>query len=130
MSWNYGGDPSLNPRDGVRFEIGDTTPGKTPTLTDEEIEYLLRENSPKLAAAKAARALGARYSGMSATSKSVGDLSLSFEYGAVAERFEAMAARLEKGSYGAFVPIVSDATLAAGVFSIGMDDNTEDWTGA
>jgi len=38
--WKYSGDPSANPKDAVRFIIGDTMESD-PLLTDEEITYLL-----------------------------------------------------------------------------------------
>lgn len=40
MSWNYSGDPSVSPKDNVRFIIGDTEED-IPQVTDEEIEFAL-----------------------------------------------------------------------------------------
>ena len=125
MSWNYSGNPALNPRDSVRFRIGDTTPGQPVTLSDEEIDYLIATEGAEVAAEEAALALAARYSGIAATSKKIGDLQISYEYGQLAERFTAMAARFRKGRRSAFTPIISSETETAGVFSIGMDDYAE-----
>lgn len=42
MTFTYGGDPSANNRDAVRFLIGDTV-SADPLITDEEIAWLLSE---------------------------------------------------------------------------------------
>lgn len=44
MSWTYSGDPSLSPKDAVRFAIGDTIISE-PLLQDEEINYIISTNS-------------------------------------------------------------------------------------
>lgn len=40
MPWSYGGDPSLNAKDAVRFTVGDTD-NSEPLLQDAEIQYVL-----------------------------------------------------------------------------------------
>ncbi len=37
--WSYSGNPASSPLDEVRFLIGDTVAGVTPTLSNEEIDY-------------------------------------------------------------------------------------------
>lgn len=123
MAWTYTGNPAASDRDNLRFTLGDVK--QTPqSLTDEEVQFLLSEQgyNVTLAAIDAAEAMSARYSGLSATSKKVGDLSLSVDYGATASRFDALAARLRRKSRTAFLPVISSEQEAEGVFSIGMDD--------
>ena len=54
MTFTYGGDPSANNRDFVRFKSGDTTDRALLTHTDEEIAGLLVLYPEKHAAAEAA----------------------------------------------------------------------------
>ncbi|WIC89149.1 hypothetical protein SEA_OTTAWA_103 [Arthrobacter phage Ottawa] len=125
MAWTYSGNPAGSDLDKVRFLLGDTTQTASATLTNEEITYLLAEEGGNTtsAAAEGALALAARYSGISATSKKIGDLSISYEHGALADRFTALAARLRKGQRSAFTPIWDDSSPS--IFSIGMDDYAE-----
>ena len=59
MTWNYGGDPSANDRDNVRFMVGDTN-STYPQLTDEEIAAaLLQQSTVELAAAICAESIAA-----------------------------------------------------------------------
>jgi hypothetical protein len=44
MAWTYSGDPSSNPKDEVRYLIGDTEQDM-PLLQDEEITYSLSKNN-------------------------------------------------------------------------------------
>lgn len=78
MTWTYGGDPTASARDEVRFLIGDTDTTDQ-LLSDEEIAYCISKagDSPYQAAHDAAYAVASKFSRM-ATSKSVGDLSLSY----------------------------------------------------
>lgn len=99
MTWTYV-DPNNNARDKVRFLIGDTDTTDQ-LVSDEEIAYLLSEtgNSVYLAAHDACYAISSKFARM-ATSKSVGDLSLSFanraeQFAALAERLVELAARRE-----------------------------------
>lgn len=124
MAWTYSGNPGTSPRDEVRFLLGDTTNTKQ-SLTDEEIDYMLTSAGgiALTAAIEGAYALSARHSAISATSKKVGDLQLSYSHGDTAARFEVLAARLRRRSGPrTFLPIVSAETDKAGTFSIGMDD--------
>jgi hypothetical protein len=75
MSWRYSGDPADSSGDMVRFLVGDTNTTDQ-QITDEEIAWLLTEESTVyLAAAAAARAIGAKYARQ--VDKAVGDLRLS-----------------------------------------------------
>lgn len=102
VSWSYD-DPSSSPTDAVRFLIGDVVE-EQPTLSDEEIEFALAENgnAKYQAAYDCCMALAARFSRM-ATSKSVGDLSLSYagradQFRVQAERMQVLAGRREMGA--------------------------------
>lgn len=67
MTWTYAGAPGTSSaaerRDYVRFKLGDTVSGVTPTLTDEEIAAMLSEasNDIGIAALMSGRAILARY---------------------------------------------------------------------
>lgn len=59
--WSYTADPSTNPIDAVRMEIGDTDQAD-PQLQDEEIGYMLSQNgTPLWAAVSCCSALAAKY---------------------------------------------------------------------
>ena len=76
MAWTYGGDPSANNRDAVRFLIGDTVTADQ-KLSDSEIAYLLSAHSDNVffSAAAACEAIASFYA--TALSKSVGSTSVS-----------------------------------------------------
>lgn len=65
MTFSYGGDPDGDPKDEVRFMVGDTT-ATTAMTTDEEIEYVLTQypkdgvKPPWLAAAHVCDAIAGR----------------------------------------------------------------------
>ena len=121
MAWTYTANPGAVPRDKVRFLVGDVA--ETPqSLADGEVDYLitLYPGSPELAAAAVAESMADRYSGLSATSKSVGDLSLSTDYGSTAMRFAALARRLRTRSYGIAIDLMADTSDK--VFHLGMHD--------
>lgn len=77
MTWTYGGDPSANSRDAVRFLIGDTDTTDQ-QISDEEIAYLLSTEGSDVnrAAARAVRSIMAKYARL--VDKSVGDLRVSY----------------------------------------------------
>lgn len=90
MSFTYSGDPLSSSRDELRFLLGDTNEND-PQYTDREIEYFLEgESNIFLAASTAASSLAAKYSRM--TSKSVGDLSIS--YGERQDHYKSLASAL------------------------------------
>jgi hypothetical protein len=78
MAWTYSGDPASSVKDQVRFLVGDTD-STDQLLQDAEILYVITEagSSVYQAAHDAAYAIASKFSRM-ATSKSVGDLSLSY----------------------------------------------------
>ena len=74
MTWTYGGDPSANARDQVRFLIGDTDTGDQ-LLQDGEVNYCLgAEPNPMLAGARACEAISAKFARK--VDRAVGDLKL------------------------------------------------------
>ncbi|HHY37203.1 MAG: hypothetical protein LHW58_08380 [Candidatus Cloacimonetes bacterium] len=92
MVWSYSGDPAANPKDAVRFYLGDTDPDD-PQLQDEEILFLVQKfaGNVYLAAADAARGLAGKYSRRA--DKAVGDLRLSFSQ--QAQHYWELAKRLQ-----------------------------------
>lgn len=122
MAWTYTGNPGTVPRDAVRLHLGDTVQAPT-SLTDAEIDYLLDEadGSTGLAAAAAADLWAGRFAGLSASSKSIGDMSISHDHGATSTRLYALAARLRGRHGGLAVPLMADTRPA--VFAVGQDDN-------
>jgi hypothetical protein len=76
MTWSYSGDPASTDKDAVRFYVGDTE-AEDPQIGDEEILFLLVDESGDLirAAARTAEAIAAKYARQ--VDKSVGGLSLS-----------------------------------------------------
>lgn len=87
----------------VRYLVGDTSPAGPYSLSDAEIQYEAAQTSsgePLVVdqiAANVAYAMGDRYSRESATSKSVGNLSLSRDYASLAGRYYAKASALRSG---------------------------------
>lgn len=53
MAFSYSGDPQSEPKDAVRFLVGDTDESD-PLLSDEEINFLVAEEPNRYAAAAAA----------------------------------------------------------------------------
>lgn len=77
MTWTYSGNPASSTKDAVRFLIGDTDTDDQ-LLSDEEINYTITITGNVYESAHdCAYAVAASFARM-ATSKSVGDLSLSY----------------------------------------------------
>ncbi len=95
MAWTYSGNPASSLRDRVRFLIGDTD-STNQLLQDAEIDWLLSQwnNDAYVAATQACNSLATRFAAKSDYSKSVGDLSISTQYGQQADRYRALAAAL------------------------------------
>lgn len=97
MAWTYTGDPSVSDRDRVRFLIGDID-STDPLVNDEEVAWTLGEaGSVYQAAHDLCTIIASRFARL-ATSKSVGDLSLSYAdrsetYNRLADRMLALANR-------------------------------------
>lgn len=129
MAWTYDGDPSANNRDKVRFLIGDTD-SSNQLLQDAEITFLLDQwnTNAYVAAAHACAALAAKFAAKSDYSKSVGDLSISTQYGQQADRYKSLGAQLLAQAAQAAPPSPTFYTDTDGnvghesKFSIGMDD--------
>ncbi len=130
-------DPSSGNRDKVRFLIQDTI-STDAQLSDEEIAYLLTtwNNNVYDAAIAAAEVIAGRYAHKTNYSRSVGDLSISEQYGASALEFRALAESLRKQKYLLYPPTVkfnSQSIVATedklvqtykSDFKTGMMDNT------
>lgn len=129
MTWTYGGDPSANTRDEVRFLIGDTDTTDQ-QVTDEEIAYLLtiypaQTGYPNFrAAAAAASSLAAKYA--KSARKSVGALSI--DHGQKHQQYLALATDLEKKAASHTSRQMGVPTLGGGGDTFLMSDS--DWTGS
>jgi len=102
MAFTYGGDPSASDLAAIRFLIGDTD-SDDQLLQDSEINWIHSEagNSVYQAAHDCCYTIASKFSRL-ATSKSVGDLSLS--YSDRAKAFFELAERLLELSYRREVP--------------------------
>ena len=130
MTWSYSGDPASSNLNAVRFLIGDTDTTNQ-LVSNEEITFMLVQwnQNTYIAASNAAYSLSAKYSGKSDFSRSVGDLSLSTQYGQQAERYGSLAKRLAVQASAGNPPsptvYLDDESNVFGpeIFSIGMDEN-------
>jgi len=128
MAYSY--DPTLpTAKDQVRFLISDkdvSNNGVNAHLADEEINWLLTENSGNVydAAASGAEQIAAEYS--SKEDKMVGPLRLM--HGNMADRFYALAKalRARKFERRGFVPLLTAPVRAAPIFQLGMHDNNDE----
>lgn len=122
--WSYTGDPSARPIDEVRFLSGDTD-AANPQATDSEILYLLMEwnDDPYIAAAAVCESAASKSSAKADQSKSVGDLSISTQYGAQATTFatRARSLREQAARRNPPSPTASSAALGEFTFTIGSD---------
>lgn len=137
MTFTYTGDPNGSNRDKVRFLLQDTT-STDAHLTDEEIAYLLSAWQSNVfdAAIAGAETIAASYAHRTNYSRSVGDLSISEQYGASAGEFRALAERLRKMKMDLNPPLAKIALQAITAtedklvqtyktdFKTGMMDNT------
>lgn len=129
MAFTYGGDPSASNLAKVRFLLSDTNSADY-ELEDAEINYLLSEWDSDVydAAVAGAEVIAGKFA-KAATSKSVGDLSLSFQNRA--EDYRQLAARLKQLKTDKFVPtpwISPQAVVATDDKSV-EDPKTDMWTG-
>jgi hypothetical protein len=123
--WSYTGDPQSRQIDQVRFLAGDTD-ADNPMANDAEIEFLLdRWNGDYYYAAAAVVEHAANRAGAKADySKSVGDLSISTQYAALATALHtrAHAIRDQAQMYEASpIPTASADALGDFKFKIDMD---------
>lgn len=92
MTWTYSGDPSSDEKDAVRFLIGDTD-SDDELIQDEEINYLLdEEGAVKLAAARAAETIAAKFARKA--DRTIGDYSEKFSQ--KADNYFSLAKELEQ----------------------------------
>ena len=128
MAWNY--TPVLTERDEVRLLTGDTIPGQQATLSDEEIDYLLAQGgSVWQAAHDAAIQLAGQYARM-ASSKSVGDMSLSYSDRARELRAVASDIMARRTTLSPPTPYAHpDALKRATAREVPGSTGTEFWTG-
>jgi hypothetical protein len=127
VTWSYSGNPSASASDKVRFLCGDTDITNQ-QVSNEEITFLLTEwnSNAYLSASFACDAISGKYSAKSDSSRSVGDLSISIQYGAQAKTFMERAASLRALSYRALPPSPNfDTSTFNGEFDfyVGMDEN-------
>lgn len=129
MAWTYSGDPSASNLDKIRFLIGDTDTSNQ-LLLDAEITFLFSEwnSNAYLAAAHACDSLAAKFAGKADNSKSVGDLSISTQFGQQADRYRSLGAQLlaQSAQFNPPSPTFfvddNDDVFGEQMFSIGMDD--------
>lgn len=129
-TWSYTGDPSARPLDTVRFLAGDTN-SSSQQITDEEIAFLLSESNDDtyLAAASVCDAMASKVAAKVDYSRSVGDLSLSTQYGAQMNTLLKRAENLRKQASRRRPPSVNFFTDSNGnvfgerQFAIDMDKN-------
>jgi hypothetical protein len=121
-NWSYTGNPDARPIDMVRFLIGDTD-SDNQQINDNEITSLLAlaDGNKTLAAISACRALATKYASKSDYSRSVGDLSISTQYGATADRYLKMASVLEVQNAQQNPPTPTFDTSAVGDFKFSVD---------
>lgn len=133
-TWTYSGDPAASDKDAVRHLLGDTDE-RDQKLSDQEIDWELAQGGAvRTVAARAAKALSARY-GVQPSDKKVGDLSIT--YGDRAKFFTDLAAELSEESAVYAIPraggisqadkaaVVADTDRVAPSFSRGMFDHPE-----
>lgn len=123
--WSYTGNPSSRTIDKVRFLCGDTDSANQ-QVTDDEINFLLVEwnNDAYTAAAFACEAIAGKFQAKADYSRSVGDLSISTQFGSSAKGFLERATRLRASAMRAAppspnwdvngYPVTSDMTIGWG----------------
>ena len=128
----YGGHPSTDIDDAIRFLIGDTDPTR-PLLSDDELAYLRDQygDNPLRVAAEAADALAAKFALL--VDQTVGRVSVS--YSQRATQFRALAAELRRRMARSGKPYFGGVSVAdmdaeeadtdrpEPLFAIGQDDN-------
>lgn len=98
MTWTYVG-PATSDRDKVRFLIQDVETTRQ-LMSDEEINWLISEwGDVYEAAANAADALAAKFTGKADYSKSVGDLSLNETFSSQSAGFKELAKNIRSNRH-------------------------------
>lgn len=115
MAFTYTGDPAGSNRDKVRFLIGDTTSADA-HFQDEEIAYLLSVWGDDVfdAAIAGAELLAGRYAHLTNYSRSIGDLSISEQYGSSATEFRELARslRMQKDTLTPPSPVINAQAIS------------------
>jgi hypothetical protein len=115
VSWTYAGEPgtatAAERRDYVRFTLGDTESGYTPTLSDGEIAACLSASSDDVSAAalQAGKALLARFARQADVKNGATSVSASQRYKALKD----VVASLESDAMSAAVPYLGGSSKAA-----------------
>jgi len=127
MAWTYSGNPASSARDKVRFLCGDVDTTNQ-LINDAEIAFLLTEwnNDAYISAAFACEAIAGKYQARSDYSRSVGDLSISTQFGASAKGFLDRATSLRASALRAAPPSPNwdvNGYPESSELSIGMDRN-------
>jgi len=130
MTWTYSGNPSSSNLDAVRFLSGDTD-SSNQLISNEEISFLLSEwnSDTYVAAAFACDAIAGTFAAQEDSSRTVGDLSISTQYGSQAQTFLSRANSLRVQASRRYPPSPNfDNTTFDGTytFSIGMDKNEQE----
>lgn len=123
--WSYTGDPSARPIDMVRFLSGDTDTSNQ-QATDSEVLFLLAEwnSDPYMAAAAVCDAAAGKASAKADGSKSVGDLTISTQYGQQAAAWTSRGAslRAQAARKNPPRPTADSAALGSFRFAVGQDE--------
>lgn len=122
MTTSYSGNPSASPLDEVRFLTKDTGTSGEWFLTDEEIAYLLaQDTNPKIAASYAANQISIIFG--TRASKSIGPLTIRYRdqkqaYSELAAQLREMANATSAADAG---PFTTQSSMDH-IFTIGMHD--------
>ena len=131
MTWTYGGDPTANDRDEVRFLCGDRD-STDELLSDEEIAYLITEaGSNTLAAAMACEAIAAEFARDVDTKNGPASESASQRYKQFLARAKSLRSRAFAGAKPVFggqsisgkKTLAADADVPQPYFSRGWSDS-------
>lgn len=130
MTWTYSGNPASSSLDAVRFLCGDTDTNNQ-LIPNEGINFLLSEwnSDTYLAAAFACDAIAGTFAAQADSSRTVGDLSISTQFGSQARTFLERAAALRAQASRRYPPLPNfDTTVFDGTYSftIGMDKNEQE----
>jgi len=120
MTWTYGGDPSANDRDAVRFTIQDTETSEQ-LVSDEEIAYLLSEAGDDVikASIAACEAISRRFARKA--SQTTGRVSVNYS-----ERAKVWIDLADKLRTRALVENMSDTPYAGGISQDDVDSVKDD----
>lgn len=114
MTWTYGGDPSANDRDEIRFLVGDTDTSDQ-LVTDEEIAWAVADQgNNKLAASIVCKALASKFARDVdvRVGRSAEDASQRYkQYEALAKRYKLEGQRLAGPRFGGVSQDAKDSVI-------------------